>query len=210
LSSTHYAQIRITDRASPALESPPRGQENRGAGPTPRAGRFRDPPPVHGTGASSGMVQNGILRYVFIRHPTGRLRTLACVAQPGQAGAAAGMNNCPWKSPPPVIASASFDKLRTWFAKQSLLTRTRQALCERLARLGSASHAGGRLSAPRSAMGYPLRILTITLSNGISLPLLARACWAMNSNPPQHGTSMRTTFRLRTSLRRRICVSLAM
>ncbi|MBM4456784.1 MAG: hypothetical protein FJ011_03275 [Chloroflexi bacterium] len=39
-------------------------------------------------------------RELFIRRPTGRLRALACMAQPGQAGAAAGMGNRPPRSSP--------------------------------------------------------------------------------------------------------------
>jgi len=47
-------------------------------------------------------------RMFVMRRPTGRLRTLDCMAQPGQAGAAAGMNDCPENRPPSAGRLAGF------------------------------------------------------------------------------------------------------
>ena len=48
---------------------------------------------------------------------------------------------------------------------------------------------------------------TVTTCHGMNLPLARSAAFAAASSPPQHGTSMRMTVRLATSLSRRISVS---
>ena len=60
--------------------------------------------------------------------------------------------------------------------------------------------------AAQSSRTRPSVAITVTCQ-GISLPLLWRACRTACSSPPQQGTSMRTMWTLLMSLRRRISPS---
>ena len=86
------------------------------------------------------------------------------------------------------------------------LQKNEKTLCQRSdAPPRFLAEPGARL---RHASTWPSVDRVITWK-GMALPLCSRAVAAARWMPPQQGTSMRTTVRLRMSLRRRISVSLA-